>query len=80
MREIEVAVTVEPSGKTVHVLQGTRLIEAVAGTGVTLDQPCGGEGTCGKCRVRMKQGACEPTLVDQNSFSADEIRKGWRLA
>ncbi|NLE39360.1 MAG: DUF4445 domain-containing protein [Pirellulaceae bacterium] len=80
MREIEVAVTVEPLGKTVHVLQGTRLIEAVANAGVTLDQPCGGEGTCGKCRVRMKQGACEPTLVDQDCFSPDEIRRGWRLA
>jgi len=80
MEEPEVAVTLEPLGKTIHVLQGTRLIEAVAGAGVTLDQPCGGEGTCGKCRVRMKHGACEPTLVDQQCFSAREIRQGWRLA
>ncbi|MBN1588483.1 MAG: DUF4445 domain-containing protein [Pirellulales bacterium] len=80
MQENEVAVTLEPLGKTIHVLQGTRLIEAVASAGITLDQPCGGEGSCGKCRVRMKRGACEPTLVDQQSFSAEEIRQGWRLA
>jgi uncharacterized 2Fe-2S/4Fe-4S cluster protein (DUF4445 family) len=80
MDEIEIAVTLEPLGRTIHVLQGTRLIEAVAGAGVTLNQPCGGEGTCGKCRVRMKQGACEPTLVDQECFSATELREGWRLA
>lgn len=80
MEEPEIAVTLEPLGKTIHVLQGTRLIEAIASAGVTLDQPCGGEGTCGKCRVRMKSGACEATLVDQQSFSAKEIRQGWRLA
>ncbi|HLA86003.1 MAG TPA: ASKHA domain-containing protein [Thermoguttaceae bacterium] len=80
MEEREVAVTLEPLGKTIHVLQGTRLIEAIAGAGMTLDQPCGGEGTCGKCRVRMTRGACEATLVDQQSFSPKEIRQGWRLA
>ena len=80
MQEREVAVTVEPLGKSVHVLQYTRLVEALAEAGVTIDQPCGGEGSCGKCRVRMKSGACEATLVDVECFSAEEIRQGWRLA
>ncbi len=80
MQEREVAVTVEPLGKTVHVLQYTRLVEALAEAGVTIDQPCGGEGTCGKCRVRMKEGACEATQVDAECFSAEELGQGWRLA
>ncbi|MBN2022031.1 MAG: DUF4445 domain-containing protein [Pirellulales bacterium] len=80
MQEREVAVKFEPSGKAVFVLEYTRLLEAAASAGLTLDQPCGGEGTCGKCRVRFRQGACEPTQVDENAFSAEEIAQGWRLA
>lgn len=80
MPEKEVAVTFLPMGKTVYVLEETRLLEAVAAAGMTLDQPCGGEGTCGKCRVLVREGACEPTLVDEDTFSPGEIRQGWRLA
>ena len=34
MREKEVPVTFQPLGKTVHVLQGTRLMEAAADLGL----------------------------------------------
>ena len=56
MREAEVPVTFLPAGRTVYVLAGTRLIEAAAEAGIILDSPCGGEGVCGKCRVRWKTG------------------------
>ena len=75
MPEKEVAVTFLPMGKTVYVLEETRLLEAAAVAGAMIDQPCGGEGTCGKCRILVSEGACEPTLVDDDTFSPKEIQQ-----
>lgn len=56
------------------------MLEAAARTGLTLDTPCGGEGTCGKCRVQIVRGACEPTPADEAMFTGSELGDGWRLA
>ncbi len=80
MLEREIPVLVSPPGKTVYVLPGTRLVEAVAAAGVTLDLPCGGEGTCGKCRVRILSGAGPASPVEAQQLSNEEIGRGLRLA
>ncbi len=90
MREAEVPVTFLPADRTVYVLAGTRLIEAAAEAGIILDSPCGGEGICGKCRVRLELGqsrfrACElslspPGRVEKIFFLPVEIGLGFRLA
>jgi uncharacterized 2Fe-2S/4Fe-4S cluster protein (DUF4445 family) len=74
------SVTFEPIGRTIDLVKGTRLVEAVAEIGLAIHQPCGGEGTCGKCRVRIVQGANQPTPVEQNLFTEGELADGWRLA
>jgi uncharacterized 2Fe-2S/4Fe-4S cluster protein (DUF4445 family) len=80
MRETEVLVSFRPSSKEVYVLRGTRLVEAAAGAGIVLELPCGGEGICGKCRVKVAQGAAEPTATERRQFSPAELQAGWRLA
>ena len=80
MRESEVPVTFHPPGKPVYVLRGTGLVEAAAGAGIALDQPCGGEGVCGKCRVVVRSGAGEPDATEQAALGADELEQGVRLA
>ncbi len=80
MRETEIAVTFQPWGRTVHVLRGSRLIEAAAIAGIALDLPCGGEGLCGKCRVVVRRGAAEPGPIEQQRLSAQELQEGTRLA
>lgn len=51
MQSKEVKVTFQPSGRSVFVLPGTLLLEAAGRAGIILQTPCGGKGTCGKCRV-----------------------------
>ncbi len=80
MREAEVPVAFLPAGRTVYVLEGTRLIEAAAEAGIILDSPCGGEGICGKCRVRLENPSLEPRRAEKIFFLPDEIRLGFRLA
>jgi uncharacterized 2Fe-2S/4Fe-4S cluster protein (DUF4445 family) len=45
-----------PSVKTVEVPRGTQLLEAARQAGVEMDTPCGGEGSCGRCVVRVDSG------------------------
>ena len=80
MREVGIPVKFEPQGKTVFVLKGTNVVEAAANAGIVLDTPCGGQGTCGKCRVRILQNACEPTEVERNQLTREELAEGVRLA
>jgi len=78
--EPTVAVTFTPGRKTVHVLPGTAAPEAAALAGLTIDSPCGGGGTCGKCRVQVVSGSLAPTATEKKQLSPDEIADGWRLA
>ena len=80
MREVEVPVCFEPQGRTVYVLKRTKILEAASNAGITLDVPCGGQGTCGKCRVRVTRNACPPTEAEKTHLSGEEIESGVRLA
>ena len=80
MHESEVAVTFRPSGETAYVLPGSPLTEAAATIGLAINFPCGGQGTCGKCRVQILQGAATPGDVEERFFSSEQLAVGWRLA
>ncbi|MFO8007300.1 MAG: ASKHA domain-containing protein [Candidatus Brocadiia bacterium] len=73
-------VTFQPEGRNVFVLDGTKLVEAAGRAGIILNQPCGGEGTCGKCRVQILQEAPEPTAAGRSLLEQQQLDAGWRLA
>ncbi len=52
---------------------------AAAAAGILLEQPCGSVGTCGRCGVRVAEGAPPPTERDRLHFSGSELASGWRL-
>jgi uncharacterized 2Fe-2S/4Fe-4S cluster protein (DUF4445 family) len=43
----------QPSGRNVEVSRGTELLEAAGAAGVSIELPCAGEGSCGRCLVRV---------------------------
>jgi uncharacterized 2Fe-2S/4Fe-4S cluster protein (DUF4445 family) len=53
---------------------------AAAAVGILVEQPCGSQGTCGRCRVRVVEGAPTPTDAERDRFTAEELNTGWRLA
>ncbi len=71
---MELKVTFQPQGRTVYVLPGTKIIEVAAMAGVIIDTPCGGAGTCKKCKItiidhlgdRVDCLACQRT-IDKNT-------------
>jgi len=75
-----VKITFQPEGRVVYVLPGTAMVEAAGEAGVVINSPCGGKGTCGKCRVEIARGAPEPTPADRKHLSLDDLERGVRLA
>jgi uncharacterized 2Fe-2S/4Fe-4S cluster protein (DUF4445 family) len=55
------------------------VLAALRRAGIELESPCGGEGVCGKCRVRVGEPAGAPETPHRR-LSAGEVREGWRLA
>ena len=80
MPDQPIRLTFEPEQRTAHILKDTKIIEASARAGLTINTPCGGAGTCGKCRVQMTTGAVPPGPCDRAHFSDVELSQGWRLA
>ena len=80
MSDSQHRVTFQPQGRSVSVLDGTTVLEAAAVAGLVIDTPCGGAGTCGKCRVLVSQGGRASSDADQRAFTKDEVEAGWRLA
>jgi uncharacterized 2Fe-2S/4Fe-4S cluster protein (DUF4445 family) len=52
---------------------------AAATAGILVEQPCGAQGTCGRCRVRVHQGAPAPTDPERDCLTGEELGEGWRL-
>jgi uncharacterized 2Fe-2S/4Fe-4S cluster protein (DUF4445 family) len=70
-------VVFKPSGKVVEVEVGTLLSDAAVEAGVALNLPCGGQGRCGRCRVKVEHGS-----VSHRSgvrLSSAELSEGWAL-
>jgi len=80
MPEQQFRITFQPLGRSVFVLPGTKIIEAAARAGLTINTPCGGAGTCGKCQIKIAAGLEEPSEADKNIFNENQLQDGWRLA
>ena len=80
MHKKHYSVIFEPQGRICHVIEGTKLIEAVTRTGYNVCMPCGGIGTCGKCRIQILKGAAKPNGAEKEVFTNEELERGWRLA
>lgn len=75
-----IKVTFEPEGKAAFVLPGSLVLEAAARAGIIIDTPCGGRGTCGKCRVVVRDGCSAPTATERRLLKPPELARGLRLA
>lgn len=47
----------EPDNKTVEVAEGSTIFQAANDAGIPIKAACGGNGTCGKCLVRVLKGS-----------------------
>lgn len=67
-----------PDGRETTIEQGQTLLDAAQNAHVYVGSICGGEGTCGKCRLIVRGGEVQGTSTDY--LTRDEIRQGYILA
>ena len=57
---------------------GDNLLELARRGNVAIDAPCSGNGSCGKCRVKLIEGELE--TIPSRHITAEEYEAGWRLS
>jgi uncharacterized 2Fe-2S/4Fe-4S cluster protein (DUF4445 family) len=71
-------VSFQPQNKTVKVSKGTTLLEAASKAHITINNLCGGDGICGRCKMIVKEGQVSGEVSAK--LTREEIRKGYVLA
>lgn len=66
--------------KTAVVEVGSLLGDAIAASGLPLEQPCAGRGTCGKCKVMAEVGISAPDEIERQHLTHGELTLNNRLA
>lgn len=74
----KITITLQPLGKMVQVNRGTPLIDVLHDFGVEF--PCGGKGTCGRCKVKLLQGELETGPEQRTRLEKLQLSDEWRLA
>ena len=73
-----ITVRLVPLGKEIQVKEGISLLDVLHGYGVEF--PCGGKGTCGRCKVRLLEGEIERDQNHHNKLNELGLEPEWRLA
>ena len=63
---------------TITCNPGDNLLELARRANVAIDAPCSGNGSCGKCRVKLTEG--ELDSIRSRHISDEEWEAGWRLS
>lgn len=72
------AIRLVPLDTEIHVNDGTPLIDVMHEFGIEF--PCGGTGTCGKCRIRLLSGNIHTSEEHGRKLEMLKLEVGWKLA
>jgi uncharacterized 2Fe-2S/4Fe-4S cluster protein (DUF4445 family) len=67
-----------PTGKSIKVPEGTLILDAAAMAGVSIEAPCGGQGRCGRCLVKVEAG--EVSNYENPYLTSEQLQQGWVLS
>ena len=74
-------VTFQIEGSTPVIMEcnaGDNLLELARRGNVAIDAPCSGNGSCGKCRVKLIEGELE--TIKSRHITDEDFEAGWRLS
>ena len=63
---------------TAPAAPGETLLETARAANVAIDAPCSGNGSCGKCRVKLLEGTVEG--LQTSHITDEDYAAGWRLS
>ncbi|MGI6743810.1 MAG: ASKHA domain-containing protein [Eubacteriales bacterium] len=56
------------------------VMELLRERGINISAPCGGFGSCGKCKIKLEGELSPPTEIEKTRLTESEIKNGVRLA
>jgi len=68
------------ANKSVRTPAGDKLLGALSGQNIFIPSACGGGGTCGQCRVKVKSGGGDILATELDHITKKEAKDGCRLA
>ncbi|MGF1762957.1 NADH:ubiquinone reductase (Na(+)-transporting) subunit F [Aliivibrio kagoshimensis] len=77
--DITISVNGDPE-KAITTGAGDKLLGALSASGIFVSSACGGGGSCGQCRVKVKSGGGDILPTELDHISKGEAREGERLA
>ena len=77
--DVEIIINDDPD-KKFTTQPGTKLLSALANSGIFVSSACGGGGSCGQCVVHVKEGGGEILPTERDHISRGEAREGARLS
>ncbi|RQW63913.1 NADH:ubiquinone reductase (Na(+)-transporting) subunit F [Vibrio viridaestus] len=77
--DITISINGDPE-KAIVTQPGSKLLGVLAGSGIFVSSACGGGGSCGQCRVKVKSGGGDILPTELSHISKGEAREGERLA
>lgn len=66
--------------KSFHVPAGDKLLNVLSSQGIFVSSACGGGGSCGQCRVVIKEGGGDILPTELSHINKREAKEGCRLA
>jgi Na+-transporting NADH:ubiquinone oxidoreductase subunit F len=76
---VRIAINDDPE-RTLQVNAGGTLLGALADSGIFIPSACGGQGTCGVCKVVIREGGGALLPTEVSHVSRGEAREGVRLS
>ncbi len=70
----------DDADKQFHAPAGDKLLNTLSGQGIFISSACGGGGSCGQCRVKIKEGGGDILPTELSHISKREAKEGCRLA
>ena len=70
----------DDADKSINTQAGGKLLGALANAGVFVSSACGGGGTCGQCRVKIKSGGGDILPTELDHITKREAKEGERLS
>lgn len=70
----------DEADKQIRTPAGDKLLNTLSGNGIFISSACGGGGSCGQCRVTVKEGGGDILPTELSHITKREAKEGCRLA
>jgi Na+-transporting NADH:ubiquinone oxidoreductase subunit F len=77
--DVTITINDDPD-KALTTAAGSTLLNTLAGNQLFIPSACGGQGTCGVCKVQVTEGGGSLLPTEAGHISRKDARDGWRLS